>query len=450
MAALAITNGSVVTMNGRRDILEGGTVLVEAGRIAAVLPAGRPWPAGCAVHDARGCAVLPGLVNAHTHLYASFGRSLSFGEDLLQWLRTQKGLIAQFDDEDFRTCIELGLALNLRSGNTCVVDALALPAASDARYRQALALAARYKLQYTLARAYTSQLVGPEYVEELPAIERSLRSLIEECHGSAGGRLRVALSPNMPWTLPVEGFHLTRRLADAYGVAIHMHTAESRDYPDMIEKAYGHRSNLRVLREGRCLGPDVQLLGCAALAPEDFAEIAATGTRVILDPISGTTLGVGEPPVLQVIGNGVPTAVSTNGMASAGGQDMFEAMKTMLSLARMRGGGPHAMALQRALEMATIEGARVLGLDAEIGSLEPGKRADLICVELDQLFCAPTFDVVATLVCAASSRDVRDVFVGGEAVVRGRRLLLADEAELTARARRRAAAALQRARAAAH
>jgi 5-methylthioadenosine/S-adenosylhomocysteine deaminase len=192
------------------------------------------------------------------------------------------------------------------------------------------------------------------------------------------------------------------------------------------------------------------LLGCAALTDEEFEVVKRSGTRVILDPISGTTLGVGQPPVLQAINSGNPTAVSTNGMASAGGQDLFEAMKTMLSLARTAGGGVQAMSVQRALEMATIEGARVFGLDKEVGSLEPGKRADVICVDLDNVFCAPTFDVVATLVCACTSRDVRDVVAAGQLVVRDRKLLVADEAELTARATRRAAAALERAKAVAN
>ncbi|TFZ02576.1 hypothetical protein EZ313_15055 [Ramlibacter henchirensis] len=447
MDKLAIANGTVVTMNPARDILPGGTVLVEGGRIAAVLPPGAGVPEGYKALDAKGCAVLPGLVNAHTHLYASLGRSLSFGEDLLQWLGTQKNLIAQFDDEDFLTCIEVGLALNIKSGNTCVVDAMALPARSDARYREALRLAARYRLQYVMARAYTSQMVAPEYAEDLPTLEKSLRSLLDEFHGSADGRIAIELSPNLPWGLSNEGFRMTRRLADEYRVRIHMHTAESADYPVMIEKAFGHRSNIKVYEDGGCLGPDVQLLGCAALTDAEFDIVARTGTRVILDPVSGTTLGTGEPPVLKVINNGNPTAVATNGLASAGAQDLFEAMKTMVSLARTRGGGVRAMSMQRALEMATIEGARALGLDGEIGSLETGKRADVICVDLDNVFCGPTFDVAATLVFAATSRDVRDVIVGGQVAVRDRKLLLADEAELTARATRRAGAALQRARA---
>ena len=450
MEKIAITNGCIVTMNAGREINRGGTVLIENGRVAGILPAGQPVSTDFRIIDATGCAVMPGLVNAHTHLYSTFGRSLSFDEDLIQWLVTQKSLIAQFDDEDFKLCVELGLALNLKSGNTCVVDAMALPAAGGNRlYRAALELASRYRLRYVLARAYTNQMNSPEYIEDNATIERLTSELIEQYHGSSDGRIRIELSPNLPWALSNEGFRLTRRLADKYKVGIHMHTSESAGYADLIEKAFGHRSNIKAYQDGGCLGPDVQLLSCAHLTDDEFEIIAKTGTRVILDPISGTTIGTGEPPTLKVYRNGNPTALATNGMASAGGQDMFEAMKTLVSLARVRTGDPGTITAMRALEMATIEGARALGLDSEIGSIEPGKRADVICVDINQIYHVPALDVVATLVFACSSRDVRDVIADGSAVVRDHKVLIADESSLATQAMERASAALARAKAAA-
>src|SRR5690606_901779 len=253
--------------------------------------------------------------------------------------------------------------LNLRSGNTCVVDAMALPASAADRYPAALELARRYHLQYTLARAYTDQLIAPEYIEDVATLEPSLSALIEAYHGTSDGRIRLQLFPNMAWALSAEGFRMTRRLADRYKVGMQMHTAESHAYPKLIEQAYGHGSDVRVYEQGGCLGTDVQLLSCAHLGDEDFEVIARTGTRVILDPISGTTLGTGLPPTLRVMHNGNPTALATNGMASAGGQDMFEAMKTLLSLARVETYDPLCISAMRALEMATIEGAKALGLD---------------------------------------------------------------------------------------
>lgn len=190
--------------------------------------------------------------------------------------------------------------------------------------------------------------------------------------------------------------------------------------------------------------PDVQLLGCSFLSQEELGEVARTGTRIIFDPSSGMNIGLGGPPTLDVINNGHPSALATNGMASAGGQDLFRAMQNLIGLARLQKGGPHALGTQRALELATIEGAAALGLDKEVGSLEPGKRADVICVDLQDAFCAPAIDVSATLVFSTTGRDVRDVIANGHVVVRDGRLTVADEHEILGRATQRTRALVER------
>jgi 5-methylthioadenosine/S-adenosylhomocysteine deaminase len=447
---IAVVNGTVLTMNPAREIVAGGSVLMEKGRIREVRPGGAPVPEGFERIDATGCVVMPGLINAHTHLYQMFGRSLSFDQNFVQWLATQKGLIAQLDEDDFGLCIELGLVLNLRSGNTCVVDNLAVPAATGNRlYRAALERARRYGLAYVLARGYTDRMNSSDYLEDLGTIEDRVRELIEEYHDRRDSRLRVFVSPMLPWALSPEGYRLTRKLANQYDVGIHMHTAETDGYAGLIERAFGHRSNIRVYRDGDCLGRDVQLLGCQHLTDEEYDEIARTGTRVILDPTSGMNLGTGDAPTVKVYRNGNPTALATNGMASAGGQDMFDAMRNVVSLARLQTRQAETIGAARALDMATIEGATALGLEREIGSLEPGKRADVICVDISRIYCAPALDVPATVVFSCSSRDVRTVIVNGRVAVRDFELVLADERALTTEARERAQLARERAAAAA-
>ena len=223
---------------------------------------------------------------------------------------------------------------------------------------------------------------------------------------------------------------MTRRLAAELGVRIHMHTAETAGFADLIEKAHGHRSNVRVYREGGCLGPDVQLLGCAWLAPDEIDVIGTTGTAVLLDPTAAMFIGAGMPPLLGLLAAGVPTGLATNGPAANGGQDMFESMKNVAGLAKLAAQDGRAFSQQRALDLATIEGARALGLDGTIGSLEPGKRADLAIVDLESPFVAPALDVVTALVSACKGRDVRDVMIDGRIVVRDGRLQTADEATI--------------------
>jgi 5-methylthioadenosine/S-adenosylhomocysteine deaminase len=437
-----VVGGIVVTQDAARRVIPDGCVIVEGTTILAVGPASLAAGVEAERLDARGCAIVPGLVNAHTHLYNTFGRTLGADRSFAEWLRDQKGLIAALDEDEFRTCVELGMADNLRSGSTCIVDNPAVPAAAGNRLHEAaLDIARTLGARYVLARGYTDQLNAPEYLESLADIEARMRSLVRDHHDTADGRLRIMLSPMLPWALSPAGFRLTRRLAGELGVRIHMHTAETPAFADLIEKAHGHRSNVRVYREGGCLGPDVQLLGCAWLAPDEIDVVGATGTAVLLDPTAAMFIGAGMPPLLGLLGAGVPTGLATNGPAANGGQDMFESMKNVAGLAKFSARDGRAFSQQRALDLATIEGARALGLDGAIGSLEPGKRADLAVVDLESPFVAPALDVVTALVSACKGRDVRDLMIHGRIVVRDRRLRTIDEAGLA----RRAGAMAQRA-----
>jgi 5-methylthioadenosine/S-adenosylhomocysteine deaminase len=446
MARVVITGGIIVTQDAARRVIPGGCVITDGPTIAAVGPPSLAAGVEGERLDARGCAVVPGLINAHTHLYNTFGRTLGADQSFAEWLPAQKGLIAALDAEEFRTCVELGLAENLRAGSTCIVDNPAVPAASDNRLHEAALAAARdLGARYVLARGYTDQLNAPEYLEPLPDIERRVRALVRDHHDTAGGRLRVMLSPMLPWALSLDGFRMTRRLAGELGVGIHMHAAETAGFLDLIEKVHGHRSSARLYREGGCLGPDVQLLGCAWLTPEEIDEVAATGTAVLLDPTAAMFIGAGMPPLLRLLGAGVPAGLATNGPAANGAQDMFESMKNAAGLAKLDARDGRACTQQRALDLATIEGARALGLDGRIGSLEPGKRADLAVVDLDTPFVAPALDVVTALVSACKGRDVRDAMIDGRLVVRDRRLRTADEAALVRRATAMARRAAERA-----
>lgn len=446
MARTVVAGGIAVTQDAARRVVADGCVIVEGSTIVAVGPASLAAGVEAQRLDARGCAIIPGLVNTHTHLYNTFGRTLGADQSFAEWLRRQKGLIAALDEEEFRTCVELGLVDNLRSGSTCIVDNPAVPATAGNRLHEAALAAARdLGARYVLARGYTDQMNAPEYLESLPDIERRMQTLVRDHHETADGRLQLMLSPMLPWALSPAGFRMTRRLADELGVRIHMHTAETAQFADLIEKAHGHRSNVRIYRDGGCLGPDVQLLGCTWLVPEEIDLVAATGTAVLLDPTAAMFIGAGMPPLLRLLAAGVPSGLATNGPAANGAQDMFESMKNVAGLAKLAAQDGRAFVQQRALDLATVEGARALGLDGVIGSLEPGKRADIVIVDLETPFVAPALDVVTALVSACKGRDVRDVMIDGRIVVRDRQLQTADQAAIVTRATAMARRAAERA-----
>lgn len=440
----AVINGWVLTMDPACRIVERGAVLMEGERIVGIEEAGFEPAPDVEVIDATGAAVLPGLVNAHTHLYGTFGRSISFDQGFEDWLKTQKAYIGAFTEEDFAACVELGLIENLMNGNTTVVDNLGLPAATENRlYEAALATASRFRLQYLLARGYTDQMTSPDYLETADQIAARVRELAGRHHGT--GRISILIGPMVPWGLSREGYKLTRRLADELGIGLHIHTAETEGYGALLEKAFGDPSNIRLYKEGGCLGPDVQLLGCIWVDDRELDWIAESGTAVIVDPTSTMGLGKGLPPMDKCLERGIPVALATNGMASNGGQDMFEVMKNAVGLAKIAGGGRSALSPEKALEIATIEGARVFGIDHEVGSLEVGKRADVITVDLATPFVAPALNVTSSLVFSAKGRDVRNVIVDGRIAVRDGAFQLADVASVVSRAEAAALAAISRA-----
>ena len=232
MTRTVIAGGTVVTQDAARRVIADGCVIVEGSTIAAVGPASLAAGVDAERLDARGCAVIPGLVNAHTHLYNTFGRTLGADQSFAEWLTNQKGLIAALDEEEYRTCVELGLVDNLRSGSTCVVDNPAVPAAGANRLHEAALAAARdLGARYVLARGYTDQINASDYVESLAEIEARMRSLARDHHDTAGGRMRIMLSPMLPWALSPAGFRMTRRLADELGLKIHMTPRRRRNLP---------------------------------------------------------------------------------------------------------------------------------------------------------------------------------------------------------------------------
>ncbi len=442
----AVLGRWVLTMDPARRILENGCVLIEDGRITAVEGAGFTPAEDVEIIDARDQAVLPGLINGHTHLYGTFGRNLSFDQNFIDWLATQKAFIGAYSEEDFAACVELGLIENICSGNTTIIDNMGLPAASENRlYEAALATAARYGVGYRLARGFTNQKTSPDYIESLDQIESRMRTLAKRHHTGPGARRGLMLSPMVPWGLSMEGYAMMRRLADELSMGIHMHTAETAGYARLIEQTFGHSSNIRIYREGGCLGPDVQLLGCIWVDDTELDWIAESGTTVIMDPTSTLGLGKGLPPANQCLARGIALSLATNGMASNGGQDMFEVMKNAVGLAKIAGGGESALTPEKALEICTIDSARACGLDGHVGSIEVGKRADIITVNLASPFVAPALNVPSAIVFSCKSRDVGHVILDGRVVVRDGEFLLADVPAITARAEIAARAVAERA-----
>ncbi|RLI09945.1 N-ethylammeline chlorohydrolase [Candidatus Bathyarchaeota archaeon] len=257
---------------------------------------------------------------------------------------------------------------------------------------------------------------------------RALEDLIRRWHGAADGRVRASVDPHAPYTVDPDYMVELRQLADEYNerygdkgrITFHIHVAETADEPDKIRDAFGvevREGVLAYLDSLDVLGPDVVAAHCVALTDRDIAVMAERGVKAVHNPVSNMKLASGISPVVDLLRAGVVVALGTDGPCSNNTADMFETMKVAALLQKVAHGDPTALPARAVLEMATVNGARALCWDNQIGMLEPGMKADIIVVDLKKPHLTPLYNEESHLVYAARSSDVKDVFVDGELVV---------------------------------
>lgn len=283
----------------------------------------------------------------------------------------------------------------------------------------------------------------PELHEQTRAsIDESLK-LIDEWHGKAGGRIRCCFAPRFAVSCTRELLAEVAKLARERELMIHTHASENRNECEMVERETGER-NIDYLNSLRIVGPQVVLAHCIHLDNAEMETLAATKTNVAHCPSSNLKLGSGIARVTEMLARGISVSLGADGAPCNNRLDMFTEMRTAALLQKALH-GPEVLPADRALRMATIDGARALGLSDEIGSLEAGKRADVIVVDLNRLHAAPETDVVSSIVYSAQASDVRATIIDGHLVMRDGELTTVNESDVIANANREAEALLRRA-----
>lgn len=431
---LVIENGSVVTMNEERRVLRRGFVVVEGGFITAVGRGGRRRPPrrGRRVIDASGCAVIPGFVQAHLHACQTLGRGVAEGLELLPWLRERIWpLEASHDRSTMRASADLTCLELLRSGTTSALDM------GSVHHTDAI---------FEAARDAGLRLVGGKCMmdagQAVPAglrestrwsVDESLR-LLDAWHGAANGRLRYAFAPRFVPACSEALLSSVVDLARRRGVRVHTHASENVDECALVRERTG-LDNVAYFAKLGLLGPGTTLAHCVWLTSEEQRLLRESGTSVCHCPSSNLKLGSGVAKVPELLEQGVPVALGSDGAACANNLDLFVELRLAALLQGPRL-GPAAMPPMRVLEMATLHGARALGLEREIGSIEVGKRADVCVVDLSGPHVTPgEGDPVSALVFSCRGSDVRDVIVDGEVLVRGGRVRSLDPGRVLEAAR---------------
>ncbi len=427
MPTLRITNGTLLTSGPRHQIIA-GDLYIQDGRITHI--GGGPTTADETL-DARGSVVIPGFVQSHVHLCQTLFRGAADDLELLDWLKTRIWrLEAAHTPESIRVSAQLAVAELMCGGTTC-----ALTMESVHHTDAVLEVVAESGFRAVVGKCLMDAGEDvPAGLRETTAQARteSLR-LLDTWHGQADGRLQIAFAPRFVLSCTETLLRDIAALARDKGVRLHTHAAENRDEVALVIRLTGRR-NLAYLHALGLTGPQVGVAHCIWLDEEELDILAETGTHVLHCPSSNLKLGSGIAPVVEMLERGISVSLGADGAPCNNRLDAFTEMRTAALLQKMRCGAAKLTALE-AFQMATWQGARALGLEREIGSLEVGKAADVTVVNLDTLHAAPHPDPLSALVYAATAGDVRHVVIAGRVVVRNGALTTLEAAAIRAQAR---------------
>ena len=437
-----ITNAVVLTLNDRHDVVTGDVGIVD-GRIAfiGVSSAEHDGIRFDETIDADGGYLLPGFIQTHIHLCQTVFRSMADDLPLLDWLRARVWpLEAAHDEATLAAAARLAAAELLKSGTTSVLT-METVHGTEAVFEAIAPTGLRATIGKCLMDA---DELAPARLKQDAAegIEESL-ALHARWHGAAEGRLRFALAPRFAVSCSRDLLERVADASNAHGLLVHTHASENRDEVALVERLTG-MSNLDYFAATGLANDRLCAAHCVWVSDAEQGLMAERGVKVMHCPGSNLKLGSGIAPVADMRRRGISVSLGADGAACSNSLDMFHEMRLAATLQAVRV-GPGALTARDTLWMATREGARALGLEDEIGSIEPGKRADLVLLRPRPLHHAPDRDPYSTVVYAARPDDVRATWVDGHKLVSDGRLVREDEAALATLAREAAAALAARA-----
>jgi atrazine chlorohydrolase/5-methylthioadenosine/S-adenosylhomocysteine deaminase/melamine deaminase len=437
--SLLVRNGTVLTMDPERRVLAPGYVAVSGSEVIAVGPdAECPWDDADEVLDATGHAVLPGFVDAHVHsLDVLIRGGVADDRRLYDWLvNVNLPAARQYTLDDHALAVRLFSLEALRSGITTVVDQIETPFEEwDEIADVVVGSYVRTGLRAVVAQMFydteppgMSELMAaysarePQLEQDLGARPGGLAEMLDRIdgmirrhHGSAGGRISFWPAPGVAVLCTAEALLGAQRLARSHGVMTTVHVAES-----PADRLQHGMSSVQYLAAIGYLAPDVLAGHCVQVDADDIRTLAATGTKVSSQPVSNLFLGNGIAPVAEMHTAGICVALGTDDGDCNNSVNMVSDLKFAALLQKGARRNPAVMTAERVLEMATIDGARAIGMADRIGSLEVGKQADLVLLDLRGAHLAPRQSTASAIVYQADGHEVSTVVVDGTVVLRDR------------------------------
>jgi cytosine/adenosine deaminase-related metal-dependent hydrolase len=438
-AALAIRGATLVTVDPGRSILARDVLVDAGGRICGLVEPGT-HVRGARSIEATGQVVVPGLVQAHLHLCQTLFRGLAEDRPLLKWLEQRIWpLEAAHDPESLRASARLGIAELLLGGTTAVLD-MGTVHHTDALFEAAAETGIRYTGGKALMDAGENV---PRGLLETTAVALRDGDRLANCwHEREGGRLRYAYCPRFALTATIDLLRSVGARARANAMLVHTHASEQRDEASAVRERFGS-TNIELLANLGLGDSNACLAHCVWPEPHELDVLASGGATVVHCPSCNLKLGSGAAPIAEYLERGVNVALGADGAASNNRVDGWEELRLAGLIAAFRN-GPGAVTAAELFEAATLGGARALGLDTDIGSIEIGKFADLTILDLRRPHAVGPDDVYTQLVYSARATDVRTVLVGGRVLVQDGRLTGFSEADVVADAQVQRARLLER------
>lgn len=438
MGCTVISNAVIFTVDPNNTVYANGTLVLRDDRIIALGESGQvPIPADVTqTIQAEGkMAVIPGLIDTHSH--SSLMRGVTENLQLLDWLPRYQLEHRALNEQDAYYAALLCYLEALKGGTTCVMDMY--------RYMHRCADAAGdLGLRVNLV-PYAADMPGKDFFET----PETNRRLIETHHLSQSGRVRVWVGLEHLFYCSEAAFAKAKAYSREYGVGIHTHSSEQQEEVTAVVQHFGKRP-IELFRDLGILGEKTAIAHCVWLNDDEIKMLADTGTSVAHCPTSNTKLAGGIAPILEMQQAGITVGLGTDGNISNNNLDMFEEMKFASLLQKVKRYDAAALSAPETLRMATIEGAKLLGLDADIGSLEVGKKADLVLVDLQAPNLMPLVwqdgesNIIWNLIYAARAANVHTVFVDGKKVVEAGQSTQVNESEVLQQIQQQTLAHLQR------
>jgi len=422
-----LIRGVAVIPRPEVGVIPKADVVIEGRRFSAVVVGEEVQGPFDRVIEGEGKLLIPGLVNAHTHLAMTLFRGLAQDRPLMDWLEKEVWpREKKLTGEIVHWFSLLGLVEMIRCGTTAFADMYF--------FMEEVAEA----VEKAGMRAVLSYGIIAPTPERLESELKKAENFAREWDGKAEGRIRAALSPHAPYTCGPEVWKKAVALCRELRIPIHTHLAETAEEVARWQKEKG-RSPVEWLEELGVFGVPTLAAHCVHLSEKDMEILAAHGVSAVHCPTSNLKLACGIAPVSEMLRSGVNVCLGTDGAGSAGDLNMIEEMRLSALLAKVKTGDPQALPAPEALSLATWRGASALGWGKELGTIEPGRRADGVMIRLDRAHLVPDYDLLANLVYAAQGADVDTVFVDGRFLLLEGEMQTLDEEKIIGRCRELAA-----------